>query len=64
MDDSSMNDVVRELVRGLDDDSAGCRAATASVSGFYFKSMPAELEEHVPIILGTYDWNRVWHKRC
>ena len=54
VDESSVDDVVRELVRGLDDDSAGCRAATASVSGFYFKSMQAALEEHVPPILGTH----------
>ena len=51
--ESSASDVVRELQRGFDDDSAGCRAATASLAGFYFKSQQAELEEHVPAVLGA-----------
>ena len=51
--ESSASDVVRELQRGFDDDSAGCRAATASLAGFYFKSLQAELEEHFPAILGA-----------
>lgn len=53
VDESSVSEVVRELLRGLEDGSAGCRAATATLSGSYFKSLHAALEEHVPVILGA-----------
>jgi hypothetical protein len=62
--ESSASDVVRELQRGFDDDGPGCRAATASLAGFYFKSLQAELDEHFPVILGAQRAAQsAWKKR-
>jgi hypothetical protein len=54
VDDDSANEVVGELMRGLEDEAAGCRAAAAALSGFYFKSSQADLEEHTHIIIGAH----------
>jgi hypothetical protein len=54
VDDDSANEVVGELMRGLEDEVAGCRAAAAALSGFYFKSSQADLEEHTHVIIGVH----------
>ena len=53
VDEDSTNEVVGELLRGLEDDAAGCRTAAAALVGRYFKSAQVDLEEHVPVILGA-----------
>jgi hypothetical protein len=53
VDEDSLDEVVGELLRGLEDPSSGCRAASALLTGFYFKASQADLEEHVPTIIGA-----------
>lgn len=53
VDSDSIGDVVGELLRGLEDSAPGCRAAAANLAGFFFKAAQADLEEHLPVILGV-----------
>ena len=44
-------EVLAELLRGMEDPSAGCRAAAAALAGFYFRANATRLAESVPVIL-------------
>lgn len=53
------NEFVGELLSGMEDDAAGCRAMAASLTGSYFKTAQSGLSEHVPVIVGARGAARV-----